>query len=225
MKNTKKKKLGERLVGRGSVSQVRLKSALTEQRGKTILLGDLLLSRGLVAKEDLAATLKELLGIDYVNVTDVKIDRAVLKYISREGATESQALPLYKDGNKLIVAMANPQDIRFLDQLRFRVGMEILPVLSFSDEIVFAIEEAYGELPENAVNAVSVKPRPTGIVRSSAELSHQLIPTEDDTVRFEMAKAGAQESGRDAATEIELAKQNQNTPAVKIFSTIVLRAF
>ena len=44
-------------------------------------------------------------------------------------------------------------------------------------------------------------------------------------MRFEMAKAGAQETGRDVATEIELAKQNQNTPAVKIFSTIVLRAF
>ncbi len=238
MKNTKKKKLGERLVERGNVSQVDLENALTEQRGKTILLGDLLLSRGLVAKEDLAATLKELLGIDYVNVTEGKVDRAVLKYISREVASESQALPLYKEGNKLVVAMANPQDIRFLDQLRFRVGMEILPVLSFSDEIAVAIDEAYGEsskrmgaVPRSAeartapMSASSSALRPTGIVRSSAELSHQLIPTEDDTVRFEMAKAGAQESGRDAATEIELAKQNQNTPAVKIFSTIVLRAF
>jgi type IV pilus assembly protein PilB len=234
MKNTKKKKLGERLVERGSVSQIDLESALSEQRGKTILLGDLLLSRGLVAKEDLAATLKELLGIDYVNVTEVKIDPAVLKYISREVAAESQALPLYKEGNKLVIAMANPQDIRFLDQLRFRVGMEILPVLAFSDEIAVAIDEAYGESSEEASSArlratpmpaSSSTPRPTGIVRSSAELSHQLIPTEDDSIRFEMAKAGAQESGRDAATESELAKQNQNTPAVKIFSTIVLRAF
>ncbi len=237
MKNTKKKKLGERLVERGNVSQIDLESALSEQRGKTILLGDLLLSRGLVAKEDLAATLQELLGIDYVNVADVKLDPAVLKYISREVASESQALPLYKEGTKLVVAMANPQDIRFLDQLRFRVGMEIVPVLSFSDEIAFAIEEAYGESPEGGVSGSSGKPhtapmstsfntpRPTGIVRSSAELSHQLIPTEDDSVRFEMSKVGAQETGRDVATEIELAKQNQNTPAVKIFSTIVLRAF
>ena len=129
MKNTKKKKLGERLVERGNVSQIDLESALTEQRGKTILLGDLLLSRGLVAKEDLAATLKELLGIDYVNVAEVRVDRAVLKYSSHEVASESQALPLYKEGTKLVVAMANPQDIRFLDQLRFRVGMEIVPVL------------------------------------------------------------------------------------------------
>src|SRR6202043_3913600 len=100
------------------VSQKDLEKALTEQRGKTILLGDLLLSRGLVAKEDLAATLKELLGIDYVDFPSVRVDPAVLKFISREVAVESLALPLYKEGTKLVVAMANPQDIRFLDQLR-----------------------------------------------------------------------------------------------------------
>src|SRR5580692_5224754 len=141
MKTTKKKRLGEKLVERGSVTQADLESALNEQRGKTILLGDLLLSRGLVAKEDLAASLKELLGIEYVDVTAIKPDPAVLKYISREVAVESLALPLFKEGNKLVVAMANPQDILFIDQLRFRVGMDILPVLSFSDEIAFSIDD------------------------------------------------------------------------------------
>jgi type IV pilus assembly protein PilB len=62
MKNVKKKKLGERLIERGSISQENLKSALSEQRGKTILLGDLLLARGLVSKVDLAGTLKEVLA-------------------------------------------------------------------------------------------------------------------------------------------------------------------
>src|ERR1700730_18543770 len=140
MTNVKKKKLGERLIQRGSISQEDLESALNEQRGTTILLGDLLLARGLVSKEDVAGTLKEILGIDYVDVTTTRVDRSVLKLIPRDMATENSALPLYRDGKKLVVAMANPQNIRFLDQMRFTLGLEISPVLGFSDEISQAIE-------------------------------------------------------------------------------------
>src|SRR5579863_10015516 len=107
MKHTKKPRLGERLVERGSVSQADIESALSEQKGKSILLGDLLLARGLVSKEELASTVKELLGVDFVDVSTAKVDRDVLKFIARAAAVENQALPLYRENNKLIVAMAN----------------------------------------------------------------------------------------------------------------------
>src|SRR5437870_1225926 len=95
VKNPKKKKLGERLLERGSLSAENLDSALNEQRGKTILLGDLLLGRGLVSKEDLACTLKEITGIDYVDVTTAKVDPTVLELIPYAVASQNFALPLY----------------------------------------------------------------------------------------------------------------------------------
>jgi hypothetical protein len=64
---------------RGSISQDNLESALSERRGKTILLGHLLLARELVSKEDLAATFRKIVGIGYVDVTTTHIDRSVPK--------------------------------------------------------------------------------------------------------------------------------------------------
>ena len=188
MTDTKKakKRLGERLVERGSVSPKDLEDALTEQHGTSSLLGDLLLARGLVTKEDLAFTLKELLGIDYVDVTTIQVDRSVLKFIPRAVAVENSALPLYQEGKKLFIAMANPQNIRFLDQLRFKLSMDICPVLSFSDDISAAIDVWYGKPgkagPDNArptIKAPNAKALQTvSIARSSPELMHRIVTTE-----------------------------------------------
>ena len=234
MTNVKKKKLGERLIQRGSISQEDLESALREQRGKTILLGDLLLARGLVSKDDLAGTLKEIFGIDYVDVTTTDIDRSLLKLIPRNIATENCALPLYRDGKKLVVAMANPQNIGFLDQMRFTLGLEISPVLGFSDEISLAIENLYSNRPEQGGSDSSISPaelkdsRPvpaSSVARSSPELAHQIVTVEDNQpVRFESSRLTPKEPSRDVATEVELARQNQSTPAVRIFSSIVSKA-
>jgi type IV pilus assembly protein PilB len=234
MKNTKKKRLGEKLIERGSLSVEDLQSALNEQRGKTILLGDLLLARGLVSKQDLAATLKETLGIDYVDVTTVSIDPSVLKLIPRDMATENSVLPLLRDGKKLVVAMANPQNIRFIDQMRFTLGLEVSPVLAFSDEISLAIEHLYSELPEkrrsdNPIPSAGLQGSnslPTSkVVRSSLELAHHIVTIdEDQAVSFESSRLLPKESGRDIATEVELARQNQSTPAVRIFSSIISKA-
>ena len=234
MKNVKKKKLGERLIERGSISQENLESALSEQRGKTILLGDLLLARGLVSKEDLAGTLKEIFGIDYVDVTTARVDRSVLKLIPRDLATENSALPLYRDGKKLVVAMANPQNIRFLDQMRFTLGLEISPVLGFSDEISLAIESLYSNRPEQGGSDSSISPArlqgssplpASSVARSSPELAHQIVTVEENQpVHFESSRLTPKEPSRDVATEVELARQNQSTPAVRIFSSIVSKA-
>ena len=235
----KEEKTRERLVERGSVSLQDLEKALNDQQGKTILLGDLLLARGLVSREDLAVTLKELLGIEYVDLRSVKIDPAAVKLMTRAVAAEHLALPLYKDKNKLVVAMSNPQNMIFLERLRFRLGMDVAPVLSFSDEISAAIELWYskspkeGDRPAESVptaatsqpTASSRVPPSISIGRTSMELSHQIVTADkNQSIRFELAKAGPKETGRDIATEVELARHEQSSPAVRMFSSVIAKA-
>jgi hypothetical protein len=53
----KKKKIGEILQDRGKISPADLQKVIGEQQGKVIHLGELMLERGLIAKEDLGAAL------------------------------------------------------------------------------------------------------------------------------------------------------------------------
>jgi hypothetical protein len=55
----KKRKLGEVLRDRGKISPEDLLLAITEQQGKMIHLGELMLQRGLVDKAALTAALEE----------------------------------------------------------------------------------------------------------------------------------------------------------------------
>ena len=115
-----------------------------EQLGKTIHLGDLLLARGLVTKEDVVAALKDVLLVDYVDAASVEIDPTVRDLLPYNIAIQNVALPLFRQGhNKLVVVMADPHNLRSLDQLRFGSGMDILPRFGFRDEIMTAIGRFY----------------------------------------------------------------------------------
>ena len=76
MAPTKKKKLGEVLRDRGSISSADLSKALEDQQGKVIHLGELMLERGLVSKPDLVAALAEVTRVPYVDCVRIRVDGA-----------------------------------------------------------------------------------------------------------------------------------------------------
>jgi type IV pilus assembly protein PilB len=229
----KRKKLGERLVERGKVSAADLESALQEQLGKTIHLGDLLLARGLVTKEDIVAALKDVLLVDYIDAGSAEVDPEVRELLPYNIAVQNVALPLFRQGHKLVVVMADPHNLRSLDQLRFGSGMDILPRFGFRDEINAAIAKFYrGERrPETSRPAPAAKPKPTDpktgvgpvVVRTSPELAHNLVTVEDENLQFESIKMGS-DVNVEYSKELESAKHNERTPAVRMVSTIVATA-
>lgn len=142
----KKKRLGEVLRERGHVSALDLDKALQEQKeqAKLVHLGELMLKRGVVAKEDLVSALAEVSSIPYLDCTQIKIGPEVLKLIPAEMARRCLALPIKMHESALIVAMAEPQNLQSIDELRFKTGVEIEPRLAFHGELARAIEKHYG---------------------------------------------------------------------------------
>src|SRR5579862_454772 len=205
----KKKRIGERLVERGKLSAADLESVLKEQSGKTVLLGELLLARGLVTKKDLAGTLTEIFQVECVDVKTAEIDPGASKLIPQRIAEQYKALPLRQDGRKLIVVMADPQNLQALDQLRFSSGLDVSPRLGFRDEISEAIKKLYGvshapsghkaagppagEARKGPAQHLSQAPKKAEqVLRTSPELMHDITKLrEEPSIQFETAKLGA----------------------------------
>src|SRR5258708_40143252 len=139
----KKKKLGEVLRDRGIISSDDLQKVIGEQQGKLIHLGELMLVRGLASKEELGTALEEVSRIPYTNCTEIMPDPGALKMVPRSMAERLCVLPMRKEQNRLIVAMAAPQNLAVLDELRFKTGWEISPRLSFRIELQQAIDRHY----------------------------------------------------------------------------------
>src|SRR3989449_6611047 len=91
----------------------------------------LLLGRGLVSKDDLVAALEQVTGLRYVDCGSATVDDNMLKFVPRRVADRYCALPLCREGNKLVTVMAEPQNLHTLDELRFVSGMDISPRLGF----------------------------------------------------------------------------------------------
>lgn len=153
----KKKKLGEVLRDRGHISPADLHRIVGEQQGKVIHLGELMLERGLVGKEDLGAALEEVSHIPYIDCSTIQPELEAMKLVPRAMAERLCVLPLRMEQKQLVVIMAAPQDLAVLDELRFKAGKEISPRLSFRGELQHAIESHYSvvEGPSSSYGTVS----------------------------------------------------------------------
>jgi type IV pilus assembly protein PilB len=203
----KKKKLGEALLDRGKISPEDLLQAITEQQGKVIHLGELLLERGLVEKDDLTAALIEVSRVPYLDCSAVVPTPEAIKLVQRSTAERCCALPIRMEQERLVVAMAAPQDLAKLDELRFTTGMEISPRLGFRGEIHNAIAKYYaGGEP--------------GTASTFNSGNQENMPVEE----MEFFSTSTRQSNQEAMQEMQADLRQRKTPAVRLVSEILQMA-
>jgi len=205
----RRKRLGDVLRENARITHEQLEQAIEEQRKSSHLLGELLLQRGLVAKIDIIAALEEVTRFQYVDCRFSNVDTGVLKLIPRSAAARYCVLPLAKEGtNKLITVMAEPQNLRILDELRFISGMEIVPRMGFRSEINAAIESFYPKLSEKVLVDEIAVPLLNQVDTADVEFFSQ--PAEEALDAMEAMQAELNTKGI--------------TPAVRLVSAIVSAA-
>src|ERR1700676_4711413 len=200
----KKKKLGEGLRDRGKGTSEDLLTAIAEQQGKVIHLGELMLERGLVDKDDLAAALEEVSNVPYLDCSTVMPDQEAIKLVQRATAERCCALPIRIEQGRMVVAMAAPQDLAMLDQLRFSTGLEISPRLAFRAEVHKAIAKFYAG--EEGLPASKVISR-----------NHENVRMEE----IEFFSTSSRQSNQEAIQEMQADLRQRKTPAVRLVSEMI----
>ncbi len=208
----KKKKVGEVLVDRGKISPADLEMIITEQQGKVIHLGELMLERGLIDKNDLAEALEEVSHIPYMDCTTINPEPAALKLIPRAVAERWCVLPIRVDNKCLVVAMATPQNLGMLDELRFTSGMKISPRLTFRNDIHAAINVHYSGEPRQENQSTNAP--------STAVDSTDYVPVEE----VEFFSTSSRQSNQEAIQEMQADLRQRKTPAVRVVSEIIQTA-
>jgi type IV pilus assembly protein PilB len=158
-----KKRIGEALVEDGALSAAQLDKALAEQRSSGRMLGELLVDQGVISSSTLVNALAKCLGVKGVALRHGLIDPALVKMIGEDVLTRMCAIPMFRVRNVLTVAMAEPQSLPMIDQLKRLTGCKIQPVL--------AIEQNIKEyLKKYAAGDVDVDAFLTSLVESDVEV-------------------------------------------------------
>ncbi|OGW33692.1 MAG: hypothetical protein A2X58_02680 [Nitrospirae bacterium GWC2_56_14] len=142
--NTKKKMLGEMLVAGGLIKEEQLKLALDGQKKQGGKIGEILVNLGFISEHNLATFLGRQLHIPYIEIEKQLIDDDAVKMIPADMARRVAAIPLYKDREALVVAMADPLNIFGLDDIQKATGREIRQVVATRTDIQKSIDRYYG---------------------------------------------------------------------------------
>lgn len=136
-------RMGDLLVASGVLSTEQLEQALTEQKQLNMRLGDVLLHKGYITEQQLIEVLEFQLGIPHVQLYRQHIDSRLVNLITQQQAEQHQVLPFRMNGNRLVVAMADPLDYFAIDELRMTTGYSIEPVLASKEALQRAITRHY----------------------------------------------------------------------------------
>jgi len=139
----RKKYLGETLVGQGVITQEQLDKAILKQQETGEKLGSILLQSGAVNKETLLHVLSYCLGVPYVKINDIIINKEAVSLISEKDARKFMTIPISINGNVLNVAMADPSNVVLRDELEKMLKKRLSVSLMDENEVKEAIERHY----------------------------------------------------------------------------------
>lgn len=137
-------KLGELLVQEGVITPHQLEEALKYQVIFGGKLGTNLIELDFVKEDDIAKMLSRMLRVPLVSGEQLQnIPDNVVKLIPRDIAEQHQVVPLSLDNRKLTLVMANPSDLKAIDEIAFRTGLIIRPAVAAEVRLILALEKYY----------------------------------------------------------------------------------
>lgn len=148
----KNKRLGDLLIDAGLITQEQLQKVLQLQKATGKKIGEALIDEGYVQETQIIEVLEFQLGIPHLDLKKYLIQSDVPRLISERLAKRHKLIPVKKDGDKLMVAMADPLNIFAIDDVKIATGLEIVPAITTKKNVEDAIARYYGR--ESAEEAI-----------------------------------------------------------------------
>jgi type II secretory ATPase GspE/PulE/Tfp pilus assembly ATPase PilB-like protein/FixJ family two-component response regulator/RNA polymerase subunit RPABC4/transcription elongation factor Spt4 len=136
--------MGKILVHEGLLRQEELERVRTESTDGEFL-SDAIVRLGLATESRILKALQSNLKIEYIDLREVHLQPAAVKFLPRDLCEKSRILPVKLDGRQLTLAMADPSDVYKCDNIAMLTGLKVTPLLAGSSEILAQLRTFYGE--------------------------------------------------------------------------------
>lgn len=144
--DSKKNRLGDKLVSMGIITPDQLNVALQEKKITGKMIGEVMVDLGFLDEETLTAVLAESSGFEVFDPKNTIVDGDALALLEKKVAQKHNVLPFSMSGEYVFIAMSDPYDVVAMDTLRqfMPKGLQIKPVVTTATVISDAIDAAYG---------------------------------------------------------------------------------
>jgi type IV pilus assembly protein PilB len=143
------KPIGQILKDMDLITELDIQEALQDQKSKGGALGRILVEKDLITDADLRIAIAKQAGMEPVDLDEVVVTADLLEMVPPHVAETYQVIPVDFDGTVLTLAVADPQNISALDDMKFMLNMEVKGALSDPASIDRAMEKYYADRSES----------------------------------------------------------------------------
>lgn len=137
-------RLGDLLLQKGLVTTAQLDEALKYQVIFGGKLGTNLIEMGILEEDDIARALSQQYRVPTPTADEVmNVEPQVLALLPRELIEQHSVVPLKLEGRRLTLLMPDPANFKLIDDLAFRSGLIIKPVVAAEVRLILALEKHY----------------------------------------------------------------------------------
>jgi len=193
--------LGELLLREKLLNTEQLQTAIDYQKKNEVAMGTAIVSLGLISEEDMAQALSRQLGYPYINLDQFEVYPDVINLIPIEIAQKYLIMPIHRIRSFLTLAMVDPTDLDVIEDIRFRTGLSIQPVIASETGIFNAINKYYGTTDSLRVKQIVDE------IEQAEDTSVNVIEEEEEDYDIE-----------------ELVQSTEEAPVITLVNTIFIDA-
>src|SRR5688572_18642924 len=141
----RRKLVGQILKEKGWIHEGHVQEALAIQREKGGPIGKILIALGRLDEAKLQLALGVQQGFEIVDLDKVEIPPDVAKRVDASSATVFKVVPVRQQDGVLYVALADPLNAHFLQELEVLAGCEVKGLIAEAGQIEKKLKKLYGE--------------------------------------------------------------------------------
>ena len=134
--------IARRLVLDGHLAEVDARRAMDEAGKDKKPIFQWLLDKKMATSAQVAAANALEFGMPLVDLTSLDMAQMPIKLVDEGLINKHRALPLYKRGNRLMVAISDPTNTRGLDEIKFHANLTVEAILADDDQLRRGIDAA-----------------------------------------------------------------------------------
>ena len=138
-------RIGELLVSAGVIRREQLDEALKDQdAGRKKLLGAILTEKGFAREEEVSQAVACQCRVPFVFLASDAVSNEAARLVDVHTCQEHQCIPVRCDSERVFLAMANPRDNAAFTTVEQKSGRRVIPFAATPTDVSSAIRSVYG---------------------------------------------------------------------------------
>ena len=226
-------RLGQLLLDAGCVTAAQLREALARQQETRQPLGQIFCERRVISEETLLKFLGQQYGLATAYPFPSDVAPELANCVPQAWARQHVAVPVNQIGRRLTVALADPANLHVLDEVRFRTGLQVIPVVALESDIRQCLQALYQGQDDGRHDGSSAPANTCDAAASARDAFHSnegelhahtvdsILQSEEITSLLDKASSSLRYAQPEAGTE---AVVEEESPVARLVQTILERA-